>query len=59
MVKLRTANLRAPDELRALDNLAPFTPEQIAQMTQFANLGKPAPTAPTTLGEVLPWQIPA
>lgn len=59
MVKLVGAKLRAPDELRALDNLPPFTPDQIAQIGQFAALGKPTPTAPTQqAGEVVPWQTP-
>jgi hypothetical protein len=33
--QLITAKLRAPDELRALDGLAPFTSAQIAQLDHF------------------------
>jgi len=44
MVKLKTANLRVPSELRALDNLAPYTPDQLDELKLFAALGKPAPT---------------
>ena len=62
MVKLATAKLRAPDELRALDNLPPFTSEQIAQIGTFAQMAKaPAGNAPVqsnSSGEVAPWQIP-
>lgn len=45
MVKLNTARLRAPSELRALDNLPPFTPDQLDEVKMFASMGKPAPTA--------------
>jgi HK97 family phage portal protein len=45
MVKLRGAMLRTPDELRALDNLPPYTPDQIEQLGTFAALQKPASTA--------------
>lgn len=60
MIKLKVANLRAPDELRALDNLAPFTDEQMAQITTFSQLSKPAPSVPQPVnnGEVSPWHIP-
>lgn len=36
MVKLKTAGLRVPSELRALDNLPPFTDEQLAELDQHA-----------------------
>jgi HK97 family phage portal protein len=60
MVKLKVAQLRAPDELRALDNLAPFTPEQIAQIGTFAQMAKAPAGAPvqSSSGEVVPWQTP-
>jgi HK97 family phage portal protein len=60
MVKLSNAKLRAPDELRALDNLAPFTPEQIAQIGTFAQMAKAPAGAPvqSNSGEVVPWQTP-
>lgn len=47
-----------PTEARRLDNRPPFTPEDIAELSLFASMGKPAPTAPTQL-EAQPWQLPA
>jgi phage portal protein BeeE len=51
MVKLKAAGLRAPAELRALDNLPPFTPEQIAEIklsTEIMSPPKPDPKTPVT-----------
>jgi HK97 family phage portal protein len=44
MVKLKTAGLRAPSELRALDNLPPFTPEQQAEIDHSAKITAKTPT---------------
>lgn len=41
MLKLSNALLRTPDELRALDNLPPFTPAQLSELGTFAALRKP------------------
>lgn len=43
-----TGKLRTPSEARGLDNLPPFTPEQIAEMTELQILSdrSPAKTAP-------------
>lgn len=40
------AKAKTPTEVRALDNLPPYTPEQIAELDLFASMGKPAPVAP-------------
>jgi hypothetical protein len=42
------AKVRTVSEVRALDDLGPFTPADIAELELFANMGKPAPTTPTT-----------
>lgn len=47
----------APSEARALDNLPPFTPEQLAEIDYFAQLGKPVPAAPKT-ASASPWEAP-
>lgn len=36
---------RTPDEVRALDDLPPYTPEQLEQLALFAGMGKTAPSA--------------
>lgn len=51
------AHAIAPSEARALDNLAPFTDEQLAEVAYFAQLGRP--TAPTTQQKAQPWEVPA
>jgi HK97 family phage portal protein len=38
MVKLKTAGLRVPSELRALDNLPPFTADQLAELDQHSTM---------------------
>jgi HK97 family phage portal protein len=38
MVKLKTAGLRVPSELRALDNLPPYTADQLAELDQHAGM---------------------
>ena len=50
-VKLATTMLRVPSELRALDNLPPYTPEQLAEVQMFARLRKPPPVGTPTNGE--------
>lgn len=40
--------LRAPSELRALDNLPPFTPEQLAEINQLYGTPKALTPVPTT-----------
>lgn len=40
------AKAKTPTEVRALDNLPPYTPDQIAELDLFASMGKPAPVAP-------------
>jgi HK97 family phage portal protein len=37
---------RTPTEIRALDNLPPYTAEDMAELESFAQLGKAAPVAP-------------
>lgn len=44
-VKQSTARLRAPSELRALDNLPPLTPAQLAEMSAVWGPPKSAPAA--------------
>lgn len=46
MQTLTGSRLRAPDELREIDNLPPFTDEQIAQMLLLDPPKYPAPLAP-------------
>jgi len=46
----------APSESRALDDLPPFTPEQIAE---FATLMPPKPGAPKLQQLDQPWEVPA
>lgn len=58
MVKLANAKLRTPDEIRALDNLPPYTPEQITQIGLFAQMSKSQP-APAQSKEVQPWSVPS
>lgn len=58
MVKLADAKLRAPDEIRALDNLPPYTPDQMAQIGTFAQMSKASP-APAQTKEVQPWSVPS
>jgi HK97 family phage portal protein len=58
MVKLMNAKLRTPDEIRALDNLPPYTPEQISQVGTFAQMSKTHPAAAQTK-EVQPWSVPS
>lgn len=55
MVKLKTAGLRAPSELRALDNLPPFTDDQLAELDQHATMsGKATGGKGTAAGETDP-----
>lgn len=42
---------RTPDEVRALDNLPPYTPDQLEQLALFAGMGKSAPTPPADPNE--------
>lgn len=46
MIKLKTAGLRAPSELRALDNLPPLTPEQQDELDHAAKISAKAPSSP-------------
>lgn len=46
------AKARTPTEVRALDNLPPYTPDQIAELEMFSSMGKPAPTAPAERKEI-------
>lgn len=43
---------KTPTEIRALDNLPPYTPDQIAELDLFASMGKPAPVAPADRKEL-------
>lgn len=45
MAQQVNARLRSPNELRALDNLEPFTPEQLAEFAEL--FGKPSSTPDT------------
>ena len=47
----------APSEARALDNLGPFTDEQLAEFAYFEQIKKQPPVAAQQAG--LPWEIPA
>lgn len=58
MTKLVGARVRTPDEIRALDNLPPYTPEQISQIGTFAQMGKAQPS-PAQTKEVQPWSVPS
>jgi HK97 family phage portal protein len=50
--------VRTPTEVRRLDNLAPYTPEQLAELGTFASMGKPAPAGPVQK-ESTPWLVPS
>ncbi len=41
------AKAKTPTEVRALDNLPPYTPDQLEELGFFAQLGKPEPTQAT------------
>lgn len=58
LVKLANAKLRTPDEIRALDNLPPYTPDQVTQIGLFAQMSK-APPAPAQTKEADPWHVPS
>lgn len=47
----------APSEARALDNLDPYTDEQLAELAYFAQLSKPA--TPTIQQAGQKWEVPA
>jgi HK97 family phage portal protein len=49
-------NTLAPSEGRALDNLPPFTPDQLSEIAYFAQLGRPA--TPAVQQQSL-WEVPA
>lgn len=50
------AKTRVPSEVRAIDDLAPYTDEQLAELAFFAQLGKP--TVPTTQQAAKPQEVP-
>ena len=58
MAALVGARLRASDELRELDNLPPFTAEQIAQMLLLDPPKYPAPLTPDKQPTVPPADVP-
>jgi len=60
MALLNANQLRTKTELRALDNLAPYDDQQIAEIAQFAQMMKPpaAPAGPQTK-ESTPWLVPS
>jgi hypothetical protein len=49
----------APSEARALDNVDPFTDEQLAEIAFFAQLGKPATPTTQQAAQVATWEVPA
>lgn len=49
----------APSEARALDNLDPFTPEQLTELAFHAQLGKAAPSPTQQAAQGVPWEVPA
>jgi HK97 family phage portal protein len=50
----------APSEARELDNLPPYTDEQLAELAYFAQLGKPAtPTSKQAGQGTGVWEVPA
>lgn len=53
-----TSRVMAPSEARALDNLPPFTEEQLAEFDRlFPRPGNPAPTQKTQ--QQITWEVPA
>lgn len=63
MIAQADAMLRVPSELRALDNLPDYTPEQLTELSFYAKLKKPpatpGPQAVKAREDGQPWQIPA
>lgn len=59
MALLNANQLRTKTELRALDNLAPYEADQIAEIATFAQMIKPAPAGPVQKQEALPWLVPS
>ena len=59
MLALYNSNqLRTKTELRALDNFAPFTADDLSDLATFAAMGKPVPTGPVQK-EQAPWLVPS
>lgn len=57
--RLNKGQLRTKTELRALDNLGEYTPADLSELALFAQMSKPAPTAPQQKNEDVPWLIPS
>jgi HK97 family phage portal protein len=49
----------APSEARALDNVDPFTDEQLAEIAFFAQMARPVTPTTQQAAQVAPWEVPA